>query len=539
LSGALTGGTNAIVTQTPTPVYSYSITGYDPDGNLLSYTDSVMGSWSFGYDPLNRLTSAAVSSGYYNTQANIPVVTLGWTYDEFGNRLTQSSNSAALPTGSTQFAANNQATGTGLATSPTQSTTTLQYDAAGNLNGKNGNLQSIYDAEGRLCATPISSGGYEVYTYDAEGNRVAKGTNNTLSCDTTASGYALASQYLLGPSGEQMTELNSAGAWVHTNVMANGSLIATFDNDSQGAHFYLTDWLGTRRVQTNYIGAVESTWASLPYGEEPPPLTSDPTEHHFTGKERDAESGNDYFGARYYASTMGRFLSPDWSAKAEPVPYAKLENPQTLNLYAYVGNNPLIRTDPTGHYVCSGSKEQCAQIQDGLNAAKAAQAKLGADSKEGKAIGAVLKFYGAAGEKNGVGVSFGNLAKGTLGETSFGANGSVNIKFDLKQIDSFGRQAGPLGSWTERSATEIHEGRHGEDARVAGHGPENRHEEMQTERNAYRTQSYVYQGLGVETLTGLWSPSWSPAAAEQNRNAAVQEGAERSTNTACAQGCQP
>ena len=40
-----------------------------------------------------------------------------------------------------------------------------------------------------------------------------------------------------------------------------------------------------------------------------------------SGKERDAESGNDYFGARYYSSTMGRFMSPDWSAKAEPVPY--------------------------------------------------------------------------------------------------------------------------------------------------------------------------------------------------------------------------
>jgi len=61
----------------------------------------------------------------------------------------------------------------------------------------------------------------------------------------------------------------------------------------------------------------------------------------FTGKERDSESGNDYFGARYYASSMGRFLSPDWSAKAEPVPYAKLDNPQSLNLYAYVLNNPL------------------------------------------------------------------------------------------------------------------------------------------------------------------------------------------------------
>src|ERR1019366_8215055 len=64
-----------------------------------------------------------------------------------------------------------------------------------------------------------------------------------------------------------------------------------------------------------------------------------------TGKERDSESGNDYFGARYYASSMGRWLSPDWSAKAEPVPYAKLPDPQTLNLCSYVGNNPLIRFD--------------------------------------------------------------------------------------------------------------------------------------------------------------------------------------------------
>ena len=69
----------------------------------------------------------------------------------------------------------------------------------------------------------------------------------------------------------------------------------------------------------------------------------------YTGKERDAESGNDYFGARYYASSMGRFMSPDWSAKQEPVPYAKLDNPQSLNLYAYVMNNPMTRIDPDGH----------------------------------------------------------------------------------------------------------------------------------------------------------------------------------------------
>ena len=72
----------------------------------------------------------------------------------------------------------------------------------------------------------------------------------------------------------------------------------------------------------------------------------------FTGKERDTESGLDYFGARYYASSMGRWMSPDYdddNDEIEPVPYANPENPQTLNLYSYVVNNPLSKTDATGH----------------------------------------------------------------------------------------------------------------------------------------------------------------------------------------------
>jgi RHS repeat-associated protein len=64
----------------------------------------------------------------------------------------------------------------------------------------------------------------------------------------------------------------------------------------------------------------------------------------FAGKERDAESGNDYFGARYYASSMGRWMSPDPSQLV----FTNLTNPQALNLYAYVMNNPLIHIDPNG-----------------------------------------------------------------------------------------------------------------------------------------------------------------------------------------------
>jgi RHS repeat-associated protein len=91
----------------------------------------------------------------------------------------------------------------------------------------------------------------------------------------------------------------------------------------------------------------------LPFGDGPgctgpdaPPLG---TEHRFTGKERDTESGNDYFGARYYSSSIGRWLSPDWSPQAEAVPYASLGNPQSLNLYGYAGNNPLRNIDLDGH----------------------------------------------------------------------------------------------------------------------------------------------------------------------------------------------
>ncbi|MGO9776931.1 MAG: RHS repeat-associated core domain-containing protein, partial [Terracidiphilus sp.] len=159
--------------------------------------------------------------------------------------------------------------------------------------------------------------------------------------------------------GDQVTELNGAGQWQHSNVFSAARLTATYDYNGGhgGLHYELADPLGTKRVQANISGVVEMSWASLPYGDaltpipptNPPPTSDDATEHHFTAKERDTESGNDYFEARYYSSAMGRFMSPDWSAKAEPVPYAKLDNPQSLNLYAYMMNNPLAGVDADGH----------------------------------------------------------------------------------------------------------------------------------------------------------------------------------------------
>ena len=68
-----------------------------------------------------------------------------------------------------------------------------------------------------------------------------------------------------------------------------------------------------------------------------------------TGKERDAESNLDMFGARYYGSSLGRFMTPDWAVAPTAVPYAHYGNPQSLNLYSYVENNPTTTGDPDGH----------------------------------------------------------------------------------------------------------------------------------------------------------------------------------------------
>jgi len=92
----------------------------------------------------------------------------------------------------------------------------------------------------------------------------------------------------------------------------------------------------------------------LPFGEEIPADTagrsssllfgaSDGVEQKFTGQIRDSETGMDFFTARYYASAVGRFTSPDPMNLG-----ADLLDPQSWNAYAYVRNNPLALVDPSG-----------------------------------------------------------------------------------------------------------------------------------------------------------------------------------------------
>ncbi len=114
-------------------------------------------------------------------------------------------------------------------------------------------------------------------------------------------------------------------------------------------HYYHLDALGSVRVVTDAAGGIVERHDYLPFGEEctTGPCAGNPAgtqPRKFTDKERDAETGLDYFGARYYGSRTARFTTVDpvftWKEN--------LADPQRWNRYAYVRNNPLRYVDPDG-----------------------------------------------------------------------------------------------------------------------------------------------------------------------------------------------
>src|SRR5256714_6235354 len=107
-----------------------------------------------------------------------------------------------------------------------------------------------------------------------------------------------------------------------------------------GVFYYFSDHLKTASVITDSAGVIKAESDYYPWGGELQFINNDSNHYKFTGKERDSESGLDYFGARHYSNELGRFITPDWSATPEPVPYADLTDPQSLNQYSYVRNIP-------------------------------------------------------------------------------------------------------------------------------------------------------------------------------------------------------
>jgi RHS repeat-associated protein len=130
-------------------------------------------------------------------------------------------------------------------------------------------------------------------------------------------------------------------------VYVGGRHLATYSGTT--TYFHNADWLGTERVRTDVNGNIYETCQGLPYGDGQVCAGGEVTPMHLTGKHRDTETNLDDFPARYYSSTQGRWLSPDWDTKPVSVPYAILGNPQTLNLYSYVGGDPTNHADPDGH----------------------------------------------------------------------------------------------------------------------------------------------------------------------------------------------
>ena len=278
----------------------------------------------YWYDGVNRLTGAQETNGAGTCPSSLQQQGSAWSrnfnYDQYGNMWVTNATGIGT-TGQTPnfniFTASNQMAG-------------VSYDAAGNqvaLNGLSPNSNvATYDAENRQAAIQQTqpSVATESYLYDGDGHRMEK----------------------VGPDG-------SAVIYVYD---AMGDLAAEYSSFAVSAGpcttcFLTADQLGSTRLVTDQSANLIAFHDYLPFGEEinngvdgrtgPWGAGADTINQKFTGKERDSESGLDYFGARFYGSALGRFTSPD------PLG-GHYEDPQTLNKYAYVRNNPLTLTDPTG-----------------------------------------------------------------------------------------------------------------------------------------------------------------------------------------------
>jgi RHS repeat-associated protein len=128
------------------------------------------------------------------------------------------------------------------------------------------------------------------------------------------------------------------------------------------AQLYVEDFLGTSRIVAQNNGVVCYDGDFTPFGGELPWTNTCPAQNNykFEGKERDTVTSNDDFGARSYSWRFGRWLSADWSAVPVPVPYANLTNPQTLNLYSMVADDPESFADLDGHLNPQANAPGCA-----------------------------------------------------------------------------------------------------------------------------------------------------------------------------------
>ena len=149
-------------------------------------------------------------------------------------------------------------------------------------------------------------------------------TAPTTACPTTGTTGTL---YWRGTGSDALSETDLAGNDEEEYLFFNGERIARRDTTSTGTtvavHYYFSDHLGSHMLIENAAGTTcEQDIDLYPYGgveKDYCSSTGVPQNYKFTGKERDSESGLDMFGARYYGSSLGRFMTPDWSSRPSPV----------------------------------------------------------------------------------------------------------------------------------------------------------------------------------------------------------------------------
>ncbi len=307
---------------------------------IINYADNNR-TQNFTYDSLNRISQAYTSGPNWGE---------AYLIDPWGNLyqrnpVTGKTNYELL---STTANAKNQ-----LANS--------FYDAAGNTTN---NTAYVYDAENRVASVAIPA---TSYVYDGDGKRLIKCAGTYPSCSS-------GTLYWTGTGSDALAESDLSGNLSAEYIFFNGMRVVRKDLPSGTIHDYFPDALGTTRIAATPVNAstvtIDEDADYYPYGGEIVVSgSSAATKYKFTGKERETETCGanslclDYFDARHYASNLGRFMTPDWAAKATAVPYAMFDDPQSLNLYAYVRNNPTNRFDPDGHIDCSGKNALGAGCQ--------------------------------------------------------------------------------------------------------------------------------------------------------------------------------
>jgi RHS repeat-associated protein len=400
---------SAIAPSLPPPNQTVFSVGYNfhlgngNNGNVYGITNykDANRNQTFTYDPLNRLISAQ------NTGTDCNAITVNGKTKYWGNNYVYDAWGNLYQKNVTKCGAENL--GITILNTNRIGTAGYGYDDAGNMTANATDaVNATFDAESRI-STATKSGSTTTYVYDSDGNRVKK---------TNGSSYDTLYWYM---TPGIVAESDLSGTTKSEYIFFNGERVARRDgvNGTGGVFYYFSDHLKTASVVTDATGNIKAESDYYPWGGELQLVNADSNHYKFTGKERDSETGLDYFGARYYSNGLGRWVSADWSATPVPVPYADYSNPQSLGLYGFVGGNPASKADPDGHCWPIG---ECAH--NVMNAVDRAQAKLQAKAEATgiPAVAAATTF--ATGVTRDVVNGFVGL--GTVGEASGAAwNGST------------------------------------------------------------------------------------------------------------------